>query len=49
MSCSQLSNLSEDLPAQLTRLCKARGITGFEVLAVLPEARTDPPLLQSSG
>ena len=27
---------TEDLTAQVTRLCKALGLTGFEVLAVLP-------------
>jgi hypothetical protein len=29
--------LTEHLPAQVTRLCKALGITGFEVLAVIPD------------
>jgi len=33
---------TEDLTAQVTRLCKALGLTGFEVLAVLPNEPTDP-------
>jgi hypothetical protein len=36
--------LTEDLTVQITRLCKELGITGFEILAVLPplSSRPDP-------
>ncbi len=37
--------LTEHLPAQVTRLCKALGINGIEVLAVLP----DPSPLVGEG
>jgi len=40
---------TEDLTAQVTRLCKALGLTGFEVLAVLPGAPSQPPDHQSSA
>ncbi len=41
--------LTEDLTAQVTRLCKALGLTGFEVLAVLPGTPSARPDHQSSA
>jgi hypothetical protein len=41
--------LTEDLTTQVTRLCKALGLTGFEVLAVLPGTPRAPPDHQSSA
>ena len=41
--------LTEDLTAQVTRLCNTLGLKGFEVLAVLPGAPGPPPDHQSSA
>jgi hypothetical protein len=41
--------LTEDLTTQVTRLCKDLGLTGFEVLAVLPGTPRAPPDHQSSA
>jgi hypothetical protein len=41
--------LTEDLATQVTRLCNTLGLTGFEVLAVIPDAPSDPPDRQSSA
>jgi hypothetical protein len=41
--------LTEDLTAQVTRLCNTLGLKGFEILAVLPNGPTHPPDPQSSG
>ena len=35
--------LTEDLTTQVARLCKDLGLTGFEVMAVLPNGPSDPP------
>ena len=37
---------TEDLAAQVARLCKALGLTGFEVIAVVPSDPLPPPLRQ---
>ena len=37
------SFLTEDLAPLIARLCKALGLTGFEVIAVLPQAPGDAP------
>jgi hypothetical protein len=41
--------LTEDLTAQVTRLCNTLGLKGFEILAVLPNGPTHPPDPQSSA
>jgi hypothetical protein len=41
--------LTEDLTVQVTRLCNALGLTGFEILAVLPGTPSQPPDHQSSA
>jgi N-methylhydantoinase A/oxoprolinase/acetone carboxylase beta subunit len=48
---------TEDLATQITRLCKALGLTGFEVLAVIPDPSapvgeggpSDPAIVGSEG
>ncbi len=40
---------TEDLTTQITRLCNALGLKGFEILAVLPPASSPPPDHQSSA
>jgi hypothetical protein len=41
--------LTEDLTAQVTRLCNTLGLKGFEILAVLPGTPRQPPDHQSSA
>jgi len=41
--------LTEDLTVQVTRLCNALGLKGFEILAVLPGTPSPPPDHQRSG
>jgi hypothetical protein len=41
--------ITEDMALQVAKLCKSLGLTGFEVLAVLPDGSSDPPPPQSSA